>query len=101
MMLVFVTCLGVVIPDVSVAQQRDSSRTGIAAPKPNPPQPARTDTPKPPMSPRRAFLSSLLIPGYAQNVFGRDRAAMLFAVIEVGSIGMARKSAMDLAEAKA
>jgi len=27
--------------------------------------------------------------------------AMLFAVIEVGSIGMARKSALDLAEAKA
>ena len=53
------------------------------------------------MTPRRAFLTSLLIPGYAQTVFGRDRAAMLFAVIEVGSIGMARKSAMDLAEAKA
>jgi hypothetical protein len=101
MMLVVVTCLGVAIPDVSLAQQRDSSRTGIAAPKPSPPQPAKTDTPKPPMSPRRAFLASLLIPGYAQNVFGRDRAAMLFAVIEIGSIGMARKSAMDLAEAKA
>ena len=53
------------------------------------------------MTPRRAFLSSLLVPGYAQTVFGRDHAAMLFAVIEVGSIGMARKSALDLAEAKA
>jgi hypothetical protein len=53
------------------------------------------------MTPRRAFLTSLLVPGYAQTVFGRDHAAMLFAVIEVGSIGMARKSAMDLAEAKA
>jgi len=52
------------------------------------------------MTPRRAFLSSLLIPGYAQNVFGRDRASMLFAVIEVGAIGMARKAALDLAEAK-
>jgi len=52
------------------------------------------------MSPRRAFLSSLLVPGYAQTVFGRDHAAMLFAVIEVGSLGMARKAAQDLAEAK-
>ena len=52
------------------------------------------------MTPRRAFLTSLLIPGYAQTVFGRDRAAMVFAIIEVGSIGMARKSAQDLAEAK-
>ena len=52
------------------------------------------------MTPRRAFLSSLLLPGYAQTVFGRDRAAMLFTVIEVGSIAMIRKSAIDLAEAK-
>ena len=52
------------------------------------------------MSPRRAFLTSLIIPGYAQTVFGRDKAAMLFTVIEIGSIGMARKAALDLAEAK-
>jgi hypothetical protein len=53
------------------------------------------------MTPRRAFLTSLVLPGYAQMVFGRDHAAMLFTVIEIGSIGMARKSAQDLAEAKA
>jgi len=52
------------------------------------------------MTPRRAFLASLIIPGYAQTVFGRDRAAMLFTIIEIGAIGMARKSALDLAEAK-
>jgi hypothetical protein len=52
------------------------------------------------MSPRRAFLTSLVLPGYAQTVFGRDRAAMLFTVIEIGAIGMARKAAVDLAEAK-
>jgi hypothetical protein len=102
---VFFFCLVLFLPRVSIAQQRDSARAGIATPKktppPPPPQPAATDTPKPPMTPRRAFLSSLIIPGYAQTVFGRDHAAMLFAVIEIGSIGMARKSAMDLAEAKA
>lgn len=52
------------------------------------------------MSPRRAFVASLLLPGYAQNVFGRGKAAMLFGVVEIGAIGMARKSALDLAEAK-
>lgn len=57
--------------------------------------------PRPPLSPRRAFLSSLLLPGYAQTVFGRQKAAMLFAVVEVGAIGMARKSAVALREAKA
>jgi hypothetical protein len=52
------------------------------------------------MSPRRAFLTSLLLPGYAQTVFGRERAAMLFSVIEIGALGMARKAADDLNEAK-
>jgi hypothetical protein len=52
------------------------------------------------MTPRRAFLASLILPGYAQTVFGRDKAAMLFTVVEIGSIGMARKAALDLAEAK-
>lgn len=85
---------------VAGGQQRDSARAGVAAPKPGAPRPAGIDTPKPPMSPRRAFLSSLILPGYAQTVFGRDRAAMLFAIIEVGSIGMARKAAQDLGEAK-
>ena len=104
--------VALLVPHLSVAQQRDSARAGIATPKaktlrpaatdsPKPPSSAATDTPKPPMTPRRAFLSSLLVPGYAQTVFGRDHAAMLFAVIEIGSIGMARKSAIDLAEAKA
>ncbi len=93
--------VGVLRPPVSEAQQRDSARVGIAAPQPRATQQVVTDTTrKPPMSPRRAFLSSLLIPGYAQTVLGRDRAAMLFAVIEIGSLGMARKSALDLAEAK-
>lgn len=56
---------------------------------------------RPPMSPRRAFLSSLVLPGYAQTAFGRQRAAMLFAVVEIGAIGMARKAAQSLGEAKA
>jgi hypothetical protein len=53
------------------------------------------------MSPRRAFLTSLVLPGYAQTVFGRQKAAMLFAVVEVGAIGMARKASQALGEAKA
>ncbi len=109
-------CLALFLPHDALSQQRDSARAGIAKPPPKTPRPvvtdtakppakapqaAPTDTPKPPMSPRRAFLTSLLIPGYAQTVFGRDHAAMLFAVIEIGSLAMARKSAQDLAEAKA
>ncbi|MDQ3672997.1 MAG: hypothetical protein M3365_01280 [Gemmatimonadota bacterium] len=53
------------------------------------------------MSPRRAFLTSLVLPGYAQTVFGRHRAAMLFTIAEIVSIGMARKASQALGEAKA
>jgi hypothetical protein len=95
-------CTVSLVPGSSRAQQRDSGRVGIAPPKTQPQPTSRPDTtPGPPMSPRRAFLTSLLLPGYAQTVFGRDRAAMLFTIIEIGSIGMARKSALDLAEARA
>jgi hypothetical protein len=87
--------LAVTSPMHLSAQQRDSARAGV------PVQPTRATTPKPPMTPRRAFLTSLAIPGYAQTVFGRNKAAMLFTIVEIGSLGMARKSAIDLAEAKA
>ena len=94
-----VLCVAPFCPQSGYAQQRDSARAGVAAPKTQSAQPSPRDT-TPPMSPRRAFLASLIIPGYAQTVFGRDRAAMLFTVVEIGAIGMARKAALDLAEAK-
>ena len=99
--LVLLTCvLSVLLARPLKAQQRDSARAGVSAQPGQKQQPAPDTTKKPPLSPRRAFLSSLLLPGYAQTVFGRDKAAMLFAVIEIGSIGMARKAAQDLGEAK-
>ena len=92
-------CFAPFFPQSVAAQQRDSARAGVAAPRTQSGQPSPRDT-TPPMSPRRAFLTSLVLPGYAQTVFGRDRAAMLFTVVEIGAIGMARKAALDLAEAK-
>ena len=94
-------CVGSFSPRSAQSQQRDSARAGVAPPKTQQAQRAAADsTPQPPMSPRRAFLTSLLLPGYAQTVFGRERAAMLFSVIEIGALGMARKAADDLNEAK-
>jgi hypothetical protein len=92
--------LSVSLPSLVAAQQRDTARAGIAAPAQRAQPGAADTTPKPPMTPRRAFLTSLIIPGYAQTRFGRDKAAMVFAVIEIGSLGMARKAAQDLADAK-
>ena len=100
-MLAVLLCIALLNARPAEAQQRDSARAGVAPPRTQQPQPAPADTtPRPPMSPRRAFLTSLVLPGSAQTVFGRNKAAMLFTVIEIGSIGMARKAALDLAEAK-
>lgn len=99
--LLLVMAASMLPPREVMSQQRDSARVGIAVPQGQPqPIPQPDTTRKPPISPRRAFLTSLILPGYAQTVLGRDRAAMLFAVVEVGAIGMARKAAGDLAEAK-
>ncbi|MBA3657660.1 MAG: hypothetical protein H0W69_09950 [Gemmatimonadaceae bacterium] len=54
----------------------------------------------PPLSPRRAFLLSLLIPGYSQIRLERPNGAALFGAAEIVSIGMARKAALDLREAR-
>jgi hypothetical protein len=83
------------------AQQRDTARAGVAAPVRAASQTATDTVQRPPLSPRRAFLTSLVLPGYAQTVFGREKAAMIFTIVEIGSLGMARKAALDLREAKA
>lgn len=81
------------------AQQRDSLRAGVT-------QPPRTDTvsaaqlPLPPLSPRRAFLTSLAFPGYAQARFDRPTATALFVVVEAAGAFMLRKSLDDLRVAK-
>jgi len=55
---------------------------------------------RPPISPRRAFLRSLLMPGYGQIALDRSVAAGIFAFVEVSALGMARRSALNLREAK-
>lgn len=54
----------------------------------------------PPISPKRAFFTSLLLPGYAQARLDRQTSSMIYAVFEIISIGMLSKSAQDLRSAK-
>ena len=83
------------------AQQRDTAQAAAGAARARR-TPATPDTAaRPPISPRRAFLSSLLVPGYGQARLDRATAGALFAAVEVASIAMARKSADDLRYAKA
>jgi hypothetical protein len=55
---------------------------------------------QPPLSPRRAFLYSLLMPGYSQSVLGRHRAGALQLVFEAAAVVMIRQSAADVREAR-
>jgi hypothetical protein len=60
------------------------------------PRPAR----RPPLSPRRAFVASLLVPGYAQSVLGRGRTGTLLVAFESVALVMIRESTSGLREAR-
>jgi len=80
------------------AQQVDSARVAARA---APADTSKRLTPKPPLSPRRAFLYSFLLPGYGQSVHGRPGAGTIFVLTESIAIAMLRESRADLAEARA
>jgi hypothetical protein len=54
----------------------------------------------PPLSPRKAFVTSLLVPGYAQSVFGRGRTGTLLVAFESVALVMIRESSSGLREAR-
>lgn len=56
---------------------------------------------RPPVTPRRAFLSSALLPGLGQSRLGRPTAGAVFAAVEMGAIVMIGRSLGDLRAAKA
>lgn len=79
------------------AQRADTARVT--------PRAARIDTvtraaPLPPLSPRRAFLYSLMVPGYGQSRLGRPIAGAVFVLTESIAIGMFRESRAELREAR-
>jgi len=81
---------------VGARRTPDTARNGARTPADS----ARKPLPKPPLSPRRAFLSSLVIPGYSQAVLGRPTAGALFVLTEASAIAMLRESQADLNEAR-
>jgi hypothetical protein len=55
---------------------------------------------KPPISPRRAFLYSLMFPGYAQSILGRGKTGTLLLGFEAAALVMIRESASGVREAR-
>ena len=85
----------------SAAQRVDTARVTPRPPAPVPlPSPSDSAV-KPPISPKRAFLYSFLLPGYGQSVLERPIAGALFFAAEVTWIALATKSAADLRFARA
>jgi hypothetical protein len=82
---------------VAGAQRADSARAGARPPVTDS---TRKVLPKPPLSPRRAFLYSLALPGYAQSRLNRPTAGAIFMVTESIALAMLRESAADLRQAK-
>ena len=81
------------------AQQRDS----VSATQP-PPSVAKPLTQRgrftPPLTPKRAFMYSSLLPGLGQSRLDHGTSGALFASIELAAIVMMRRSQMDLREAR-
>lgn len=51
---------------------------------------------RPPLSPRRAFLTSALVPGLAQSRLERGSSGALFAGVEMAALAMLRRSVADV-----
>jgi hypothetical protein len=88
-----VLTLTATFPGAVHGQRADSAR--VAAPRE-----AARQQPRPPLSPRRAFLTSLVAPGYAQTVLGRPNAAALFVLTEAIGVLMVRETSIELREAR-
>jgi hypothetical protein len=86
-------------PRSGAAQQRDSA--GKAAAKAADTTKGARPELRPPLSPRRSFFLSFVVPGYSQSVLGRPRASALFIAAEVVGVSMLRQAQGDLRQARA
>jgi hypothetical protein len=87
----------VVVPAAARGQRTDTTRAvePIRSLATVPP-----DSLKPPIGPQRAFLYSFLVPGSAQSMLGRHKAAATFLLVEAICLAMIRESAADVHEAR-
>ena len=92
-------CLALLPREVG-AQRPDSVARAAAANDSARARGIRDSVSRPPVSPRSAFISSLLLPGYGQARLDRGQAGALFVLVEAISLTMIQKSAADLRQAR-
>jgi len=85
--------LAAVLPATVAAQVPDSTRRPVS-------DSGFSPVIKPPVSPRRAFLSSLAMPGYGQAMLGRKRSGAMMLAFEAVSVVMIRETALGVREAR-
>lgn len=101
--MVWAVAVAVVLAAPAVqAQQRDSARAGVAPRDTAPPtsRAARASA-APPVTPRRAFVYSLIIPGLGQAALDRRYTGATFFLIEGFSLALLHRSQDDLRIARA
>jgi hypothetical protein len=87
------------------AQRADSVRVRPDSIRPAPVSPtvrspAGAARPRAPLTPRRAFVYSAMLPGLGQSRLDRGSSGALFASIELAALVMVRRSGADLREAR-
>ncbi|HEX7939111.1 MAG TPA: hypothetical protein VF483_08970 [Gemmatimonadaceae bacterium] len=94
-LLMVASALGTGVSSNAIAQRPDSSRAVAATP-----DSGYAPEIKPPISPRRAFLTSLLLPGYGQSALGRKRSGAMILAMEALAVVMVRESTLGVREAR-
>ncbi len=93
-----------IVPVGAIAQRADTTRradsTHRVPPRTNAAVTARTDSLAAPLTPRRALVYSILVPGSAQSILGRHKAAATFVLVEAITISMVRESVNDVHQAR-
>lgn len=84
------------------AQQPDTTRIVVRTDtvKTSPVRPRLLSRLNPPITPRRAFLYSLALPGFGQSRLDRGVSGALFSGVELSALALLRRSSADLREAR-
>jgi hypothetical protein len=98
--IVVVTGVGLLLIALSARASAQRADSGTVAVKPVSKTATRkvgdSTVARPPISPRRAFLSSLLVPGLGQAKLNRGNSGALYFTVEAMSLGMIAKTKRDL-----
>ena len=95
-----VALAGAVLPASAFAQTVDSVRARPPVPSSAAAASPRQSRLTPPITPRKAFLLSLLLPGLGQSRLERGTAGAMFSSIELASLVMVRRSQSNVHEAQ-